>query len=161
MWKARAGVGGTDGGSVGVDLVAGGDQVRGAGWSGELSVTAAGAEGVLVHVPDLESTSREILAEENIEAIVDGLEAVVANKDDRIETFEDHADLISGVPAVVTVGRSVRSVETDSTTIRHGFEKALAVGTKRTVLVLAEVVARGRHVEIGSLDVALSETLEG
>lgn len=101
MGKTRAGVGRADGRGVAVDFVAVGDEVVGAGWSLELGVATAGVKGLAIHFPGLEGTSREILTKEDVETIVDGLEAGVAHEDDGVEAVEDHADLVDGVPAVM------------------------------------------------------------
>ena len=46
---------------------------------------------------------REVLSQEDVQAGIDGVDARVSDEDDGQKTFEDHADLGRGVPAVVAI----------------------------------------------------------
>ena len=87
------------------ELGAGCDEMGRADCGGKLQVAVTLAEDVLVilHVPGLERAMREVLAEKDVQAGVDGLQGRVADEDDGLETAEDHADFGDGVPAVVTI----------------------------------------------------------
>lgn len=107
MRKARADVRSCDRGGVERDFVARCDFVAGTGRSGELGIAATGIKGVFLHFPRLQGSSSKILAQEDVQAVVDSAEGLVANEDYSVKTFEDHADLSCGVPAMVAVCTSV------------------------------------------------------
>lgn len=87
---------------VGGDLVAGFEDLLGAGEFDELVLAAAACEfGRGEGGGGVEGAEGEVFAQENIEAAVDGAEGVVADEDEGVEALEDHADFCYAVPAVV------------------------------------------------------------
>lgn len=62
-------------------------------WLVELVVALAGVTLALVELPLLETTDSDILSEQHVEGGVDMLEGVIANEDESIKAFKDHADL--------------------------------------------------------------------
>lgn len=83
------------------NLLAGSDGVLGAGAFDELVFTAADFEFVGAELRRFYGTQSEVSAEEDVEAAVYCLETVVTDEDERVESLEDHADLVHGVPAVM------------------------------------------------------------
>lgn len=81
--------------------MAGCERVFGAGVFDELVFAAAGCELVGAQFGRIKATKGEVSAEEDIEAVVDGVEAVVADEDQGVEALEDHADLFDAVPTVM------------------------------------------------------------
>ena len=94
---------------------------------GELAVALAGVPLAFVELPLLETARGQVLSEQHVEGGVDWLEGVVADEDDGVEAFEDHADFRRRVPAVVAAGGEVRLVESMATASAHGVEKGGAV----------------------------------
>ena len=89
----------------------------------ELVVALARVPLAFVELPLLETARGHVLSEQHVEGGVDWLEGVVADEDDGVEAFEDHADFRRRVPAVVAAGGEVRPVETMSTASAHGVEQ--------------------------------------
>ena len=99
------------------------DQVARALGLGELVVALARVALAFVELPLLEAARGHVLSEQHVEGGVDWLEGVVADENDGIEAFEDHADFRGRVPAVVAACGKVRLVESVSTASAHGVEK--------------------------------------
>lgn len=93
--------GATSAGRGGRQVVARSDEVLGAGLCRELIVAGTLAEGFFVHFPRFECTVGEVLPEQDVQPVVDRLEAFIADEHNGLEAFEDHAYLGDGVPAVV------------------------------------------------------------
>ena len=94
---------------------------------GELAVAPAGVTLALVELPLLQTARGHVLPEQDVEGGVDGLEGVVADEDDGVEPFEDHADFRRRVPAVVAACGEVRPVEPVATASAHGVEERCPV----------------------------------
>ena len=128
---------------------------------GELVVALARVPLAFVELPLLETARGQVLSEQHVEGGVDGFEGVIADENDGVEAFEDHADLRGRVPAVVAAGGEVRLVESVSTASAHGIEKR---GTVLAVeRVLWDVGVRQRrwgYVDIGGSDATVSMSLE-
>ena len=90
---------------------------------GELVVALARVPLAFVELPLLETARGHVLSEQHVEGGVDWPEGVVADKNDGVEAFEDHADFCGRVPAVVAACGKVRLVESVSTASAHGVEK--------------------------------------
>ena len=93
----------------------------------ELVVATACLALTFVQLPLLETTYGHVLSEQHVESGIDLLERVIANEDNCIKAFKNHADLWSRVPAVVTADREVRLLKPVSTASAHGFQKCCTV----------------------------------
>ncbi len=61
------------------------------------------------------------------------LESVVADEDYGVETLEDHADLCSGIPAVVTSCWRVGTLKAVTSSFAHGLQKCCSVAAIESV----------------------------
>jgi hypothetical protein len=86
--------------SIGGNLFARVHQILDAAAFGELILTLAHLKFFIGHLPLLHSPKAEILSEENVEAGIYTLKSLISDKDNTIETFQNHADLGDVVPAV-------------------------------------------------------------
>ena len=76
------------------------------------------------------------------------LEGVVADEDECIEAFEDHADLRGRVPTVVASCRVVRLLESVSASSAHSVQKRCPVLAVKRMLGAIGVERSWRHVDL-------------
>ncbi len=86
------------------DFLAVKDCVFGAFLLYELAVTSTNRPLALLHLPLFKTTHTDVLSKEHVESGINMLKHTVANEDDSVEPVKDHANLGSGVPAIMTVG---------------------------------------------------------
>ena len=115
----------------------------------ELVVALARVTLALVELPLLEAARGHVLSEQHVDGGVDWLEGVVADEDDGVEAFEDHADFRRRVPAVVAAGGEVGPVETMSTASAHGIEQCGTVLAVEGVFWDGGVWHRWGYVDVG------------
>ena len=115
----------------------------------ELVVALASVTLALVELPLLETARGHVLSEQHVEGGVDWLEGVIADEDDGVEAFEDHADFRGRVPAVVAARGEVRLVESMATASAHGIEKRGTVLAVEGVFWDIGVRQRWGYVDIG------------
>ena len=125
------------------------DHVARAFGFGELVVALARVPVVFVELPLLETARGQVLSEQHVEGGVDWLQGVIADEDDGVEAFEDHADFRGRVPAVVAACGEVRLVESMATASAHGMEKCGTVLAVESVLWDVGVRQRRGYVYIG------------
>ena len=70
-------------------------------WLSELIVTLADVTLAFIELPLLETACGNVFSEQHVEGGVDWLQRVIANEDNGVKAFEDHADFCRRVPAVV------------------------------------------------------------
>lgn len=87
-----------------------------------------------VQLPLLKTTYGHVLSEQHVKGGVHLLEGVIANENNCIKAFEDHADLWSGVPAVVAACRKVRLFKSVSTASAHGFQECCTIVAVKCML---------------------------
>ena len=126
----------------------------------ELVVASARKPLAFVQLPLLEAAQSQVLSEQDVEGGVDWPEGVVADENERVESFKDHADLWSRVPTVVAAGREVRLFEPVSASSAHGVQKRGTVLAVERVLWAIGVERGWRHVDLGRFDGAVSISVE-
>jgi len=92
-----------------------------------LVVASASFTFALLHVPLLEAAQGDVLPKQHVESCIYVFDHVVANENDGIETFQDHAYLGSRVPAVMAACWMEGCIEPVTTTTAHGLEKGCSV----------------------------------
>lgn len=132
------------------------DHVAQALWLIELVVALASVTLALVELPLLETTDSDVLTEQHVKGGVDMLEGVIANEDDSIKAFKDHADLCRRVPAVVAACGKVRLVESVSTASAHGVQKSRTVLAVKRVLWGIFVKRNWRYIGLCRFDATVS-----
>src|SRR5690349_12723787 len=70
---------------------------------GKLRITLTNRLIGLIHSPLLQTAMHEVFTKKNVDCSVDCSGEVVADEDEGVEAFEDHADFLGGEPAVCTV----------------------------------------------------------
>ena len=90
---------------------------------GELIAALAGDTLTFVELPLLETTHDHVLSEQNVEGGVDLLQGVITDENQCVEAFQNHANLRSRIPAVMTANREVRLLETVTTASAHSVEE--------------------------------------
>ena len=125
------------------------DHVARAFGLGELIVALARVPLAFVELPLLETARGQVLSEQHVEGGIKWLQGVIADKDDGVEAFEDHADFRGRVPAVVAACGEVRPVESMATASAHGMEKCGTVLAVERVLWHVGVRQRWGYVDIG------------
>ena len=103
-------------------------------WLDDLIVTSTAVALNLTHLPLLQASHADIFTKEHIEGGINDFKHIVANEQNAIESFKDHADFRSCVPTVVAFSRRIRRVKTMAASARHGFQKPLTVGAEESVL---------------------------
>ena len=116
---------------------------------GELVVALASVTLAVVELPLFETARGHVLSEQHVEGGVDWLEGVIADENDGIEAFEDHADFCRRVPAVVAACGKVRLVESMSTASAHGIEKCGTVFAVERVFWDVGVRQSRGYVDVG------------
>ena len=137
-----------------------GDQVLPTLTLDELTVAVASSAVCLAQLPLLHPTHGNVLTQEHVEGGVDGMQVVVADEDESVETIQDDADLGRSVPAIGAGARDVRFVETVTTTTTHGGEHSLAVGAEELVRRTRTIVDVRLDVELRGGQTAVLMTLE-
>lgn len=93
-----------------------------------LVVASASFTFTLLHVPLLEATQGDIRPKQHVESCICVFDHVVADENDGVETFQDHAYLGPSVPAVMAACRMEGCIETVTTSTAHGLKKGCSVG---------------------------------
>lgn len=132
------------------------DHVAQALWLVELVVAPASVTLALVELPLLETTDSDVLSQQHIKGGVDMLEGVIANEDNSIKAFKDHADLCRRVPAVVAACGKVRLVESVSTASAHGVQKCCTILAVKRVLWGIFVERNWRYIDLCRFDATVS-----
>ena len=83
-------------------------------------------------------------------------EGVIANENNCVKAFKDHADLWSRVPAVVAACRKVRLLVSVSTASAHSIQKCCTVVAVKGVLRSIVVEWHWRHIDVGRLNATFS-----
>ncbi len=105
------------------------DSVLGTIGFGYLIVTAAFHPLIFLHFPLLKASHRNVLAEEHVECSIYVLDQIIANEDNRIKSFKDHANFYCWVPAIKASCGGEWSLKSMSSASTHGLKKGCASAT--------------------------------